>query len=1003
MNFFILLACIFAVVHAQPPIFKIQQSEWTSLNKSIGGKLFAGTPMSLPCFSSYNNGTGYRYHKQDIKACAAVTQGKTDGPSITNYFGGYEVPNWGQCMAKHTGCTLSGFLPVDPITPIFGRCDQGSVPQYYIDSADPSHIHAGIVFAQKHKIPLVVKNTGHDHRGRSSAPNSLAIWTHNIQPELVFDTDFKPVGCSGGVGAALTYGAGYMFGQLYDAAHARSYMIAGGASLSVGASGGYTAGGGHGALTNSYGLAVDNVLQLKVLLANGTIATANRCQNKDLFFALRGGGGGTFGVVLETTSRLHREVPMQGSKYLQLLLDNAEKWADEGWGGYILPGLLSGTLSTFAAITPSLTLEEAKASMKPIVDFATSLGNINVPLTVNITTLPHGFYDFLQTPDAQTVGGFTGLNYALVSRLVPRANFKTPARRQELLNVLNEMNKNKLPNPVVPFYILMTTPAAYKLPASDELGGPGEASVTPAWRNSLWQFEMPAVWDPQDSTALLAGSDAKAFDNAHRAINPLRTITPNSGAYQNEADIFEPGSPNAFWGRANYNRLLKIKKASGSMPSATQPESLADPARPLAGPAIPANPPDLSNKIPKLEPRRTAPKQARKPPSTPGPETPTLSPPPTSPELSHPTRRILSPRDHELFLASPTYQLITSFVFTVADSVHGTPISSISKQSLHPFVISLLSILDVAQTILDENPPENTGSRFGNPIFKSFLSSLTDQATSLHTTHFPNLSPAALDEVTTYFISSFGSGLRIDYGSGHELNYFMYLLCLNRLSLLPPTTFPSLALVLFPRYIALMRNLQTAYYLEPAGSHGVWGLDDYHFLPFLFGANQLAAHPFIRPLAIHSQPTLDAYADDFLYLDMVRHVNATKTVQGLRWHSPMLDDISGVRAGWAKIYAGMRKMFASEVLGKLVVMQHFLFGGLLPAAEGMTAPDADEGDAGTAPGDGEVRVAEGHEGHAHNVSAWGDCCGIKVPSSVGARQEMRKRMGGEGLRRLPFD
>lgn len=103
-------------------------------------------------------------------------------------------------------------------------------------------------------------------------------------------------------------------------------------------------------------------------------------------------------------------------------------------------------------------------------------------------------------------------------------------------------------------------------------------------------------------------------------------------------------------------------------------------------------------------------------------------------------------------------------------------------------------------------------------------------------------------------------------------------------------------------------------------------------------------------------------------------------------------------------------MFLNEVLGKLVVMQHFLFGGLVPAVEGMSEEaDVVEEEQGAAnaqmeDAEGEHRVAEGHEDHFHNKDSWGDCCGIKVPSSVGAVQEMRKRMGGDGgLRRLPFD
>lgn len=143
----------------------------------------------------------------------------------------------------------------------------------------------------------------------------------------------------------------------------------------------------------------------------------------------------------------------------------------------------------------------------------------------------------------------------------------------------------------------------------------------------------------------------------------------------------------------------------------------------------------------------------------------------------------------------------------------------------------------------------------------------------------------------------------------------------------------------------------------------------------------------------------------------------------------MLDDISGVKEGWGKVCGGLKKMFEGEVLGKLVVMQHFLFGGIVAAAHGMPAGDGgfeDECDcdcevdrpdiASTPPAkqnttgdnpeenhEGEARVAPGHPSHAHNANSWGDCCGIRVPSSVGATQEMRKRAGGRGLRRLPFD
>lgn len=414
--------------------------------------------------------------------------------------------------------------------------------------------------------------------------------------------------------------------------------------------------------------------------------------------------------------------------------------------------------------------------------------------------------------------------------------------------------------------------------------------------------------------------------------------------------------------------------------------------------------PNLKDRIPKLEPRRR-----RAPPSNPipTPETPSLPPPPDHSTLSFqvPTRRILSPKDHDLFLSSPTYDLVVSWVFSLSESVVDTPVSSVKDADMSAPVKELLAILDETEALCKESPPDDQGgSRFGNKTFRLFLDKVKKRGPGWHD-HLGVTNPDAIAELCTYLNQSFGNRSRIDYGSGHELNFVVWLLCLYRLSILGRPDFPALVLRVFARYLEVMRLVQSTYYLEPAGSHGVWGLDDYQFLPFLFGASQLLHHPFITPLAIHQELTLEQFGADYLYLGQVVFVNSTKTVRGLRWHSPMLDDISSAK-GWGKVEGGMRRMFTAEVLRKLPVMQHFLFGSLVPAAEGMsehpagTTKEDDEDDL-----DGEVEVFDDGEGvrHVHQPLGWGDCCGIKVPSSIAAAEEMRKHGGGGQLRRIPFD
>ena len=111
---------------------------------------------------------------------------------------------------------------------------------------------------------------------------------------------------------AIRVTGGVPWSDVYAVAQKANAVVVGGSAGSVCAGGGYILGGGHSFTSPEFGLAVDNVLEMSVVLANGTLVTASACAHADLFWALRGGGGGSFGVLLSVTYRLHPARPVTG-------------------------------------------------------------------------------------------------------------------------------------------------------------------------------------------------------------------------------------------------------------------------------------------------------------------------------------------------------------------------------------------------------------------------------------------------------------------------------------------------------------------------------------------------------------------------------------------------------------------------------------------------------------------------------------------------------------------
>lgn len=300
-----------------------------------------------------------------------------------------------------------------------------------------------------------------------------------------------------------------------------------------------------------------------------------------------------------------------------------------------------------------------------------------------------------------------------------------------------------------------------------------------------------------------------------------------------------------------------------------------------------------------------------------------------------PVRRITSQEDLPAFERSPAFRILTAYLSRLSTAVTGKPVSwarehlSQASESIQKTV----ALLDEIDRWTDEIEPIQQPQRYGNKAFREWHARLVSRAQSLVETHLAGAGTFDPLEAASYLHVAFGNETRIDYGTGHEAAFFAFLVVLMESGVFHmPNDEPFIVLIIFTRYLQLMRRLFARYMLEPAGSHGVWGLDDYHFLPYLFGASQLIGNaPGIRTEDIHNKRLVEEMGDEYLYLGCIRTIHRVKKGPFFE-HSPMLNDISAVPS-WEKTAQGMHKMYRAEVLLKFPVIQHFLFGSVLTFTE----------------------------------------------------------------------
>lgn len=307
--------------------------------------------------------------------------------------------------------------------------------------------------------------------GKSTGAGSLAIWTHHLKS--ISFLDYKGLYYTG---KAIKMGAGVQGFEAYSAADKVGLSVTGGECPTVGLAGGYTQGGGHSQLASKYGMAADQALEWEVVDGTGRFLRASRTENLDLFWALSGGGGGTYGVVWSLTSKAHKDIPVSATN---LTFTNKGVSQDTFWAAIaayhaFLPQLVDVGVMSSAGISntsfglipltaPGISKEQLANLLEP---FLATLRAFDIKFTSDIFQFP-GYLIQYSTMQKPVPIGVTQTGGRLIPRSVVEKN------SEELMAAFRY---------IVESGAFVNTIA---LNVSKKVAGDVYNAVLPAWRDAL--------------------------------------------------------------------------------------------------------------------------------------------------------------------------------------------------------------------------------------------------------------------------------------------------------------------------------------------------------------------------------------------------------------------------------------------------------------------------------------------------------------------------------------
>ncbi|KAL4888148.1 putative isoamyl alcohol oxidase [Aspergillus ambiguus] len=508
---------------------------WSKLNRTVNGRLIATVPVGSVC----------HYPDYDEARCNELTtkwgQAQISLPRPAEFLSSY---------FQNNTCT--------PFTPSSTGCSLGNYASYSIDVRSIDDVRAGLSFAQQHNIRIVIKNSGHDFYGQSTGKGTLSLWMHNYN-----ETTFIPNYSSSYYnGPALHVQTGVEGAVAGAHASAQGYTVVSGACPTVKMAGGYLAGGGHSYLAGMYGFAADNVLEWEIVTADGERVVATPAQNVDLYWALSGGGAGTYGVVLSATVRVF---PNQVTSNAAFSFDvRRAGGVEQYWNAVstfhqqLKPLLDQGIVAEYGFTNETLvvtgvmalgqTSDSLQASLQPLVNAITapSVSRLT-PQSLGMKLAQADSYFELYRAEIESQLADLVFVPAIAGRFIPRQVMDGDATELDralravadrgfsyaviALNAINAV-RNRTAQPIAPNAVQPNFHRAYS-----------SLMINAQWSNSFPWSEAQRVQDRLMNEVL------PIYD----------AVAPDAGGYKNEANWAEKDIKKAFYA-GTYERLEAIKK-----------------------------------------------------------------------------------------------------------------------------------------------------------------------------------------------------------------------------------------------------------------------------------------------------------------------------------------------------------------------------------------------------------------------------------------------------------